>query len=227
MPASLPPSLEWTPTVRTASNAADVLPFLTDIIGTQQRGQRVTALLGFNEPEIPDQANMSVEDGLRLWREVCVPARDRWGLRLGSPGISSDLGRSGPWMDAFLAGLGERERPDFLVCHWYGRRWEDMRWFLEECGRRWGMRMWVNEFACSSMGDGEVGEEEVVGFLREALPWLDAWEGVERYAYFGNGQAKTVGGWVGRASDFSRVKEGGVDGRELTRVARVYLGLEE
>jgi hypothetical protein len=174
--------------VRTVANAKDVLPFLTDIISN--KGQPVTALLGFNEPEIPDQANMAVEDGIRLWREVCLPARQKWGLRLGSPGISSDLARSGPWLDAFLGGLGEGERPNFLVCHWYGRRWADMRWFLEECYRRWGLRMWVNEFACSSMGsaEGEVGEEEVVAFLREALPWLDAWEGVERYAYFGNGQ---------------------------------------
>lgn len=211
------------PTVRTPANAPQVVPFLTDII--ENRGQHVTALLGFNEPEIPDQANMSVDEGVRLWREVCVPARERWGLRLGSPGISSDLGRSGPWMDGFLGSLGEGERPDFLVAHWYGPKWADMKSFLEECHRRWGLRLWVNEWACSSMGNGETTVEEVEAFMREAIEWMEGCEWIERYAYFGNGQGKTVGEWVGRANDFSVPKEGGPDGRELSRVGNLYTEL--
>ena len=83
-------------------------------------------------------------------------------------------------MDGFLGGLGEGEGPDFLTVHWYGRNFGDMRWFLEECHRRWGLKLWVNEFACSSMGQGETSEEEVVGFMREAVPWLDGCDFVER-----------------------------------------------
>lgn len=223
MPPGLPAGCEWAPCVRTAANAKDVVPFLTDII--EGRGQPVSALLGFNEPEIPDQANLGVDEAVRLWREVCVPARQRWGLRLGSPGISSDLGRSGPWLDGFLGRLAEEERPDFLVCHWYGRRWADMQWFLEECWRRWGLRMWVNEFACSSMGDGETEEGEVEAFIAEAVPWLESCQVVERYAYFGNGQGKTVGEWVGRKNDFSVKEDGGADGMVLSRVGKLYTEL--
>ena len=197
-----------------------MVPFLTDIVDNKH--QRVTALLGFNEPEIPDQANLSVEDALRLWREVCLPARQRWGLRLGSPGMSSDLGRSGPWLDRFLGQLEEGEKPDFVVVHWYGRRWTDMRWFLEECRRRWGHALWVNEFACSAMADGETTEAEVKDFMTEAVRWLEECEFVERYAYFGNGQGGTVGSWVGPRNDFCEDMDGG---RRLTTVGKLYSDL--
>ena len=100
-----------------------------------------------------------------------------------------------------------------------------MQWFLEECWRRWGLRMWVNEFACSSMGDGETGEGEVQAFIGEAVPWMESCEFVERYAYFGNGEGKTVGEWVGRKNDFSVKESGGADGRVLSRVGKLYTEL--
>ncbi|EXJ63106.1 hypothetical protein A1O7_03551 [Cladophialophora yegresii CBS 114405] len=223
-PDAVPQGIEWIPCVRTASNARDQLdPSLTDII--QNRGIKTTALLGFNEPEIPEQANLGVDEAVRLWRDVVVPVKRKFGLRLGSPGVSSDVGRSKPWLDAFLAQLHGHDEIDFLVVHWYGLHFADMRAFLEDMHASYNrLPVWVNEFACSRMGSGgEASAEEVEVFMREALPWLDGCEWIERYAYFGN---KDVGAWVGRGNNFT--EEGGpieTDGKRLTRVGRLYCEL--
>ena len=70
------------------------------------KGVDVKYLLGFNEPEIEGQANMIVEEAVGIWRDLVLPAKQKLGLRLGSPGFSSDRARSVKWMDGFLEGLG-------------------------------------------------------------------------------------------------------------------------
>lgn len=222
IPDSVPAGMEWIPCVRTASNAREQLDgYLTDII--RNRGIKTTALLGFNEPEIPEQANMSVEEAVQLWRDVVVPVKRKFALRLGSPGMSSDVGRSKPWLNAFLSQLHGAHEIDFLVLHWYGPHFGDMRNFLEDMHRTYGLPVWVNEFACSSMGNGEASAQQVETFMREAIPWLESCPWIERYAYFGN---KDVGSWVGRGSNFT--EPGGSpesDGKKLTGVGRLYCEL--
>ncbi|KIV90820.1 hypothetical protein PV10_05427 [Exophiala mesophila] len=224
VPDSTPTGVEWIPCVRTAGNVKDVDPFLTDII--RRRGIKTSALLGFNEPEIPQQANLSVEQAVDLWKQVVLPAKAKFDLRLGSPGMSSDLGRSKPWLDSFLSQLAGHDGIDFLVLHWYGPLFSNMRNFLELMHASYpSWPIWLNEFACSTMNTGQcASEQQVQDFLRDALPWLDATPWIERYAYFGN---HDVGDWVGRASNFT---EPGpvVDGSSTTRlmnVARLYCEL--
>jgi hypothetical protein len=80
------------------------------------------------------------------------------------------------------------------------------------------------------MGVGEASVDEVEDFLREAVPWLDRCEWVERYAYFGNAQARDVGSWVGRQSNFTELAQqpdgaADTDGRRLSRVGKLYCEL--
>ena len=141
--------------------------------------------------------------------------------------MSSDVSRSKPWLDGFFSRLGGGSGVDFLVVHWYGPRWEDMRCFLEDMHTTYKLPLWVNEFACSTMGNGMAKEEDVENFMMEALPWLEACSWVEKYAYFGNGQGRTVGDWVGTASDFLEPAQGcdETDGRQLTRIGMLYAGI--
>jgi hypothetical protein len=232
VPESLPSvGVEWIPCVRTASNAKDVDGFLTDII--QNRGLKSEALLGFNEPEISEQANLNVANAVETWRRKVLPAKEKFGLRLGSPGMSSDVSRSKPWLSSFLAQLGDSGPThsgsgiDFVVLHWYGLHFADMQAFLEDMHTTYGLPVWINEFACSRMGQDEACADEIEAFLRQALPWLDQCEWVERYAYFGNAQGRDVGTWVGRASNFTEVAEGArdTDGRKLSRIGKLYCEL--
>jgi O-glycosyl hydrolase len=212
--------------VRTAAQAKDIEPFLTDI---SKAGFEIKYFLGFNEPEIPDQANMSVDEAVRLWRETVLPTKAKLGFRVGSPGMSSDVSRSKPWLNSFFSRLGQDHGVDFLVVHWYGLRFEEMRRFLEDMHATYGMPVWVNEFACSTMGNpgGQSSITDVEKFISEAVPWLDSCPWIERYAYYGHGQGKNVGDWVGVANNLYETAQGcdQTDGRQLSRVGRLYTEL--
>ncbi|WP_246262869.1 glycosyl hydrolase, partial [Arthrobacter mobilis] len=56
---------------------------------------RTKHLLGFNEPDHRAQANMSVDEAIRLW-----PRLQQTGLRLGSPATVSV---TSPWLKDFMA----------------------------------------------------------------------------------------------------------------------------
>jgi autotransporter-associated beta strand protein len=77
----------------------------------QARG--ASQLLGYNEPDRPDQANMSIGDAISAWPDLLAT-----GLRVGAPAVS-DGGRSS-WLYPFIqqanaAGL----RVDFVPVHYY------------------------------------------------------------------------------------------------------------
>lgn len=112
------------------------------------RAKCINHLLGFNEPDRPDQANMDVETALRLWPELLGT-----GLRLGSP-APSDGGLG--WLYEFMDKADERGlRVDFVAVHYY-RAIPDpgnedlaaaqLRGFLEGIHRRTGRPLWVTEW---------------------------------------------------------------------------------
>ncbi|MEV0408193.1 glycosyl hydrolase [Actinoallomurus sp. NPDC050550] len=55
-----------------------------------------TTLLGFNEPDMAGQANMSVEQALALW-----PRLQATGMRLGAPAVAFGADRPGGWLDRY------------------------------------------------------------------------------------------------------------------------------
>ena len=50
--------------------------------------RHVSHVLGFNEPQQPDQSNISVEDAASIWKDQIEPLKSQ-GIRLGSPAPSS------------------------------------------------------------------------------------------------------------------------------------------
>ncbi|MES2922478.1 MAG: glycosyl hydrolase [Verrucomicrobiota bacterium] len=76
----------------------------------KERGS--THLLGFNEPDRPDQAKLTVAEALQSWPDLLAT-----GLRLGAPAVSDGgLGWLYEFMDkADAAGL----RVDFVAVHYY------------------------------------------------------------------------------------------------------------
>ncbi len=81
-------------------------------LGQDWKTRGSTHLLGYNEPDRPDQANLPVGDAINSWPDVLWP-----GLRAGAPAVS-DGGLS--WLYDFMdqadaAGL----RVDFVPVHYY------------------------------------------------------------------------------------------------------------
>lgn len=151
----------------------------------QARGSKV--VLGFNEPERGDQANMNPAEAARAWKQFIEPLRDQ-GARLGSPGIAS-TNEGLNWLKQFLTELTKvGGRVDFLALHWYGRGADNfINWITrvrQELGNRYPV--WVTEFACTSWNPSQpVSQQEIDDFMKQSLQRMDSLDWVERYSWFG------------------------------------------
>ncbi|MEV6347622.1 glycoside hydrolase family protein [Actinoplanes sp. NPDC051851] len=139
-------------------------------------------LLGFNEPDVAAQANMTVAQALHLW-----PALMATGLRLGSPAVSANAATPDGWLDLFMSSAAELGyRVDFIAVHWYGSDPAALIDYLHDVHDRYGLPIWLTEFAVADFTDGLVyaprADQET--FLRAALPMLDRVPYLERYAWF-------------------------------------------
>lgn len=137
-------------------------------------------VLGFNEPNKSDQANMTVEAAIAAWPALTSDPN----IRVGSPAVSDD-GRA--WLESFMdqvesGGL----RVDFIAMHWYG-------WNAGSCtaaslegavnwASQWNLPIWITEFGC--MGSSNTSEEVLVTFFEGAVEMLEAHPLVERYAWY-------------------------------------------
>jgi RNA polymerase sigma factor (sigma-70 family) len=145
-------------------------------------------LLGFNEPDLGEQANMTVERALELW-----PRLEATGMRLGSPAVAWGGADAGGWLDRFMTGARERgHRVDFIALHWYGADFSaaavgHLRGYLEAVHERYGLPIWLTEFALIRFegGTSYPSDAQQSAFVTGATRMLGSLSFVERYAWFG------------------------------------------
>ena len=137
-------------------------------------------VLGFNEPNKSDQANMTVDQAIALWPDLTSDPN----IRVGSPAVSDD-GRA--WLEQFMTQVKAKGlRVDFIAMHWYG-------WNAGSCkasqlegavtwASQWGLPVWITEFGC--MGSSNPDEQTVLSFFKDAVPMLQGHPLVERYAWY-------------------------------------------
>jgi hypothetical protein len=152
-------------------------------LGRQLRKAGHKELLGFNEPDQAKQGNMTVEAALDLW-----PKLMETGMRLVSP---SCVHPDKDWMKAFMKGVEERKlRVDAVGVHSYGGPNADaLMKRLATVHEMFGRPLWITEFAvgdwnAKTRAENRHRPEQVVEFVRQLFPQLDACEFVERYAWF-------------------------------------------
>ena len=162
-----------------------------DSVNQQQLDQAKasgTTLLGFNEPDLPGQANMSVDQALTLW-----PQLEGTGMRLGAPAVSSAGDQPGSWLDQFMTGAADRGyRLDFIPLHWYGADFspaavDQLRGYLQAVHDRYQKPIWLTEYALIDFSPGTPrypSPEEQERFVRDAKAMLEGLPFVERYAWF-------------------------------------------
>ena len=153
---------------------------------------KIEHLLGFNEPDGVEQANMTVDEAIALW-----PKLEEVGVPLGSPAtVGSPAGNE--WLNDFMTkaetlGL----RIDFVCMHSYGGLSVDA--FLdkiEEAYELYGKPIWITEFAvgdwnATTPAENKYTADQVLTYMKEVLPKLDELDYVHRYAWF---NAKTTNG---------------------------------
>ncbi len=169
---------EFVPMIWGAQTAAKIQSAITGFVG-----KGYAHVLGFNEPDHSDQANMSVSAAITLW-----PAFDNAAIKLVSPAAASD-GR--PWAADFMTQVGTNGlRVDVLATHWYG--WNagscdakaaglenHIAWAEGVAGNR---PIWLTEWGC--LNQSAPDENTVVAFYQGALAVFARHPRVQRYAWY-------------------------------------------
>lgn len=147
----------------------------------------VNHLMGFNEPDRPDQADMTVEQAIAQWPEMM-----KSGMRIGSPSPSDPYNG---WLPQFLEqaeALNYRVDVAAIHCYWGGlspRQWYDR---LLDVYNRMGKRpLWITEWnnganwtTESWPTDQDAQFEKQLNDLKGILTVLDTAHFVERYAIY-------------------------------------------
>ena len=152
---------------------------------------KVKYVLGFNEPDGTEQANMTVEQAIALW-----PQLEALGVPLVSP---ATVNPTNDWMKQFMARAEELNlRIDYIGVHHYGSA-NAMSFIskLKQTHELYGNRpLWITEFAvadwnATSASANRYTEQQVLGFMEEAFVALDDIDWVFRYSWFdGGGRAQ-------------------------------------
>ncbi|MDQ2588170.1 sigma-70 family RNA polymerase sigma factor [Saccharothrix yanglingensis] len=176
----VPPGVEYVPMIW---GAKTVTP--ADLEAVARQG---TTLLGFNEPDLAEQSNMTVEQALDLW-----PRLQATGMRLGSPAVAHSADKPGGWLDRFMAGAEQRGlRVDFIALHWYGSDFGPaavghLRNYLDAVSARYGLPVWLTEYSLMDFSGGGVrypDERQLADFAGGSSRMLEGLPYLERYAWF-------------------------------------------
>jgi len=154
-----------------------------DLLTAKMTGK---VLLAFNEPDVTNQSNMSVEEALRLW-----PQLEATGMRLGSPAASPYQALEGKWLDQFMQGVKTKGyRVDFICAHHYSPLYtdpraaaEELKDYLTRIHAMYEKPIWLTEFALSNWKTAATITQQEA-YVKEAVPMLEKLPFVERYAWF-------------------------------------------
>lgn len=145
-------------------------------------------LLGFNEPDMSSQSNMSVSQALRLW-----PRLMSTGMTLGSPAVATGGATPGGWLDRFMRGVKSRHyRVNFITLHWYGGDFvthdavSQLQSYIQAVHARYHKPIWLTEFALIRFGSSTTfpSARQQASFVTAATKMLDRLSYVQRYAWF-------------------------------------------
>lgn len=149
-------------------------------------------LLGFNEPNFPDQANMLPTEAAEKWHELEALA-DELGLTLVAPAMNyagaplKDGKVWGPteWFDAFIAAYkakyGKEPRYDYTAIHAYMPNAAGTMDFVNKFAERYGKEVWLTEFC--SWESNETAESQMKSMI-DKVKQLELSDNVYRYAWF-------------------------------------------
>ncbi|MEU4164671.1 sigma-70 family RNA polymerase sigma factor [Actinoplanes sp. NPDC026670] len=145
-------------------------------------------LLGFNEPDLAEQSNMTVEAALAAW-----PRLEATGMKLVSPAVAFGGDTAGGWLDRFMTGAKSKGlRVDAIALHWYGSDFSSASvnqflGYVDAVHKRYGKPIWITEFGLINFSGSPkyASDAQKVAFIKGTTAGLEKRSFVERYAYFG------------------------------------------
>ncbi|HYK55248.1 MAG TPA: glycosyl hydrolase [Flavisolibacter sp.] len=140
-------------------------------------------ILGFNEPDLADQSNMTVQEALALW-----PQLESIGLPLGSPAASWPTRQ---WIYDFMdQAIAQGRRVDFIAVHMYvGTDENAFVKVLQDLYNKYHLPIWITEFAtcannATTKSENPYTPEATLAFMQRLLPKLEELSFVHRYSWF-------------------------------------------
>lgn len=161
-------------------------------------------IMGFNEPDMSSQANMSPSEAAGYYKQYITPYSGS--AKLISPSVTSstDTGKGLSWFEEFMSDCSSCSITGLAV-HWYGNSIDEFKSFVEQAvstAANYNLEeVWVTEFALNADTSGVTDQTTASDFVNEAVTWMDAQTNVTRYSYFmcadnyllTNGALNTVG----------------------------------
>ncbi|KAI0338341.1 hypothetical protein BDW22DRAFT_706096 [Trametopsis cervina] len=137
-----------------------------------------THLLGFNEPDLGAQSNLSPEAAAAAWKTYMEPFAGK--AKLVSPAVTNGAAPMGTaWLDQFFAACTGCHI-DAVAIHIYDSATNVVYFqnYISDVATKYKLPVWVTEFG----GSGSTQQQQT--FLQTLIPFLEGLEGVERYAMF-------------------------------------------
>jgi len=144
-------------------------------------------IMGFNEPDMASQANMSPSEAAGYYMQYITPFSGS--AKLISPAVtsSSSDGEGLSWFEEFMTDCSSCNITGLAV-HWYGDSIDDFTSFVDDAvstASTYGLEeVWITEFALSADTSGVVDQSTTADFVTQAVTYMDAQSSVTRYAYF-------------------------------------------
>jgi len=152
-----------------------------------QAKQAGSTLLGFNEPDNPNQSNMTVTQAISLWPQLMAT-----GMTLGSPAVATGAAAPGSWLSQFMKRAAAHGYPvSFIAVHWYGSNFatatavSQLESYLQAIYMMYGLPLWLTEFALVNWSTNTFPtESQQASFAIAATSMLGKLSYVQRYAWF-------------------------------------------
>lgn len=146
-------------------------------------------LLGFNEPNFKEQANIEPADAVEPWHRLEQFASAN-GLKLVAPALNysawTEYSTPDKWMDAFIsaykAQYGEAPHYDYLALHCYMDDPTAMLNFVETYAKKYGKQVWLTEFCAWESSSLTAAQQEKLMITK--VEKLEKSQYVYRYAWF-------------------------------------------
>ncbi len=176
-----PPGVQFVPMIWGSANVT-----ASTLSQVKQEGP---VLLGFNEPDMGSQSNLTPAQALSLWPQLMAT-----GMQLGSPAVAANGATPGSWLDQFMSGAAAHGyRVNFITLHWYGADFDtaaavsQLESYIQAVHARYHLPIWLTEFALANFGGSPSTPtpQQQAAFVTAATSMLQGLSYVQRYAWFG------------------------------------------
>lgn len=153
-------------------------------------------VLGYNEPNLTDQANMTPAAAAAVWGNLKSAAKNA-GLKLVSPamcyGTLSGYHDPTVWLDEFLTLDGvSLDDMDAIALHAYMPNGSAVKSFIRRFAK-YGKPLWLTEFSHANSSISKASEQ--YAFMAEIITYLEADPAIEKYSWFMDTHGTTAGGY--------------------------------